>query len=215
MPELPLLFDRGSHACHLFRSFAEQKAVVLPFFKEGLRNGEYCIYVTCDQPVDEWYFEFQAYGIDVRHELERGALQIITGDEWRQGGDFNSIIKAREAWGLIEDKLRSFKGVRITGDAGWALRPPMPIDQLCHWEATANLIYEDTEVRAICQYDLDKQPTEAIHAALRTHPSVLMGGRRYANPHYEAPRILENEPNLNHSDADAGRLQEMLTRLAQ
>ncbi|HWC30914.1 MAG TPA: MEDS domain-containing protein [Dehalococcoidia bacterium] len=214
MPELNLSLDRGGHACHLFRDFSDQKGLVLPFFKRGLRDGEYCIYITAEQSVDDWCFEFQAYGVDVLAERERGALDIITGDAWYSGGDFNSVIKARDAWKLIQDHLLDFSGVRIAGDAAWALSPtPLPVSQLCHWEATANLVYEDMDVRAVCQYDLNRHSPAAIHSALRTHQTVVMDGQCYTNPSYEATRILRHEPGLNDSKADARLVEELLSKL--
>jgi hypothetical protein len=214
MPALDFAFEPGAHACHFFDSFGQQKEVVLPFFKDGLENGEYCLYVTHDQSVDDWCFEFQAFGIDVQAEVERGSLAIITGDQWHDGGAFNSIVKAREAWQMFEAKLADFSGVRIAGDASWALEPALRADQLCHWEATANLIYEGEAIRAICQYNLQKHAPAALHSALRTHRLAILDGRGYANPYFEADRILENEPNLNESPADAATVKDMLVRLA-
>jgi hypothetical protein len=140
-------------------------------------------------------------------------LNVIRGEEWRQTGEFNSIVKAREAWGLIERMRVAFTGVRIAGDAAWALEPPLSVDQLCHWEATANLVFKGEDVRVICQYDLSRHSAAAVHSAIRTHPIVILGGRSLSNPYYDAPRILEHEPRLNYSDADAGMVQDMLRRL--
>ena len=95
----------------------------------------------------------------------------------------------------------------------WTLAGPLSDDQLCHWEATANLVLEGSDARAISQYDLDRHPSAVIHNALRTHPQVIIGGRLLANPYYEAPKILANEPFLNHSEADAEAVETMLTSL--
>jgi hypothetical protein len=104
-------------------------------------------------------------------------------------------------------------GLRIASDARWALKPELPADQLCHWEATADLIYKGEGIRAICQYNLHEHAPEAIHSALRTHAIVILDGRYYSNPYYEAPLILEREPHLNHSHGDARLIGEMLARL--
>jgi hypothetical protein len=208
-----LSFERGSHSCHFFETLGEQKEVILPFFREGLQSGEACVYITCDQTVDDWCFEFQAYGIDVRDTLESGALEIFKGADFRETGDFNTVVKAREVWTLIRNKLRRFKAVRIAGDASWTLDPPMPIADVCHWEATAGLVYEDVDVRVICQYNLQKQPPAAVHTALRTHKLAILDGVACSSPYYEAARILKHEPHLFDSQADGQAVQEMLRRL--
>ena len=114
----------------------------------------------------------------------------------------------------MEQAFERFRGIRLVIDAGWMLQPPVAVESLCHWEATINpLIEGDREARVICQYNLSRHSAPVIHAALRTHPILLLDGRVRSNPYYEAPLILEREPDLNGSDADAGMIDEMLARL--
>jgi hypothetical protein len=205
--------DCGEHASHFYESSAEQKEVLLPFFRQGLENGEHCLYITSSQSVDDWYFELQAYGIDVQNERRRGALQVIHRNDWRLPGGFNSIMQARRTIHLIDRMRAGPVSLRIGFDAAWALDPQLPADQLCHWEATANLLYRDQAIRTICQYDLNEQPSAAVHAALRTHPVVIISGFTRPNPFYEAPQILKKEPRLNQSNADVSTVENMLAQL--
>ena len=203
----------GQHSCHFFEDFNEQKRVALAFIKEGLENGDYCVYVTSDQPVDDWYLELQAYGVDVARERQRGALDVISYVEYRRPGNFNSILKAREVLTLAQAKLSEFAGVRLAGNGGWDTDPPLPPDEVTHWEATADLLCDGEDLLVVCQYDLAHHSPQTINAALRTHSVAMLNGVSRLNPYYEAPQILENEPNLNHSDADARTIEDMLTTL--
>jgi hypothetical protein len=202
-----------NHTCLLFRDHSAQKKVLLPFITEGLSNGENCLLVCDEDVVDDWRLEFQAFGIDVAKQIKRGSLVIATGQEWREM-PMNSIKMAKELWSYIEDKLGAFPRVRIAGDASWALLPaPIGSDRLCHWEATADLLYQDAPVRTICMYDLNRHPPSDIRAALRTHRHVILDETTYDNPHYEAARILENEPDWNNSDADEALIERLLSTL--
>jgi hypothetical protein len=214
MAGLDLELERGSHIVQIYEGFGEQKQVILPFFREGLRNGEHCLLVANSASYDDWSLEFQAYGIDVNAELEKGALKMVTGAQFRGAGKFNSVIQARETFGMIQDELRAFAGIRIAGDADWDIAPVVSADNVCHWEATANLVFEEEPVRVICQYHRDRYSPEMIHAILRTHRSVVYRGHHYrCNPNFEGARILENEPNLNHSSSDVSTVEEALSRL--
>ena len=214
MAGLDIVFERGSHTGHIYGSFGEQKQVILPFLREGLRNGEYCLLIASSESYDEWCLELQAHGIDVSHELERGALKIVTGAEFRGPGRMNSVLQARETLGIIQDRSRDFQGIRIVGDADWESEPAVAAGDLCHWEATANLVFEDEPIRVICQYDRHHYAPEMLHAVLRTHRSIVYDGHFYRdNPNFEGERILENEPNLNESNADAHTVEEALGRL--
>ena len=120
------------------------------------------------------------------------------------------MTQARRLWQLIDGKLEHFAGVRLAADMRWT-KEYLPTPGLCHWEATANLIFEDVDVRTICQYDLAYHSPAEINAALRTHPVVIYAGRPLLNPYYEAQTILDNEPFLNASDADAATIEAMLS----
>jgi hypothetical protein len=200
----------GAHVCHLYEDPADLKSVVLPFLVNGSREEDCCYYVTCSEAVDNWCFELQASGVDVEGERSRGALTVTAGAHRAANDRFNSIAQAAASLRLIGSKLAQFPSLRMARNAVCAWDPPLGVDDLCHWEATANFIYKDQEVRVICTYDLRSQTPAEILAALRTHPLVILAQRLYSNPFYEAPRILAHEPRLNHSAADHGLIAAML-----
>jgi hypothetical protein len=201
---------RRQHTCLLFKNSLEEKQYVLPFLKEGLDSGEHCLFVCTEDSIEDWSAEMRAFGIDVDAHIESGALAIATGEQWRES-PFDSIIKARELWQHIDEHLTRFSGVRIVGDAIWAqIAPPIAADRLCHWEATADLIYEDVPVKTVCMYDLNLHSPAEIRAALRTHATAVVDGVARHNPYYEAVKILNAEPDLNASDADPAMIERML-----
>jgi len=209
------LVDLGTHVCHLYRGDDDLKNVTLPFLSNGLRNGECCIYVTDGNAVDDWYDELQAQGIDVPSARDSGALVITSGQAWRAMCHAGSIEMAREVLGLVDQKLGIFPSIRIAGDVSWGAEPAaVTAEMLCHWEATANIVFEGLPARVICQYDLESSDPAYLHAALRTHPIVLYKGRRVRSPHYEAAHILEKEPMLNRSSDDPELVANMLAKLA-
>ena len=120
---------------------------------------------------------------------------------------------AREVLTVMDQKLSQFPAIRIAGDGDWSSDPAISADVLCHWEATANLVFEGSKASVLCQYDIDRYPPAFIIAALRTHPVVLYKGRRVENPFYEAPRILRCEPRFNHNTNDPDVLAGMLSQL--
>jgi hypothetical protein len=204
-------FEGGTHVCHFFRSFSEQKEVALPFIREGLLNGAHCFFTTVEHSPGEWYFELQAFGIDVQTEREKGALLVISEEQVRPSGDFNAIRLARDLWAMTQQLLVNFTGVRLAREVPWSADSALPIDHLCQMEATGSLLFEETDVMALCQFDLNRHPPPAIHTALKTHPYVILAGRLYSNPFYEARHILANEPTSYQSNADSGTVEEMLS----
>lgn len=203
-------FEASAHVCHLFRDFDDQRSLVLPFLKEGLEQNEFCIYIANELPIDDWVNSLEEYGVAVQQEIERGALGLISGDGFRQVSESNSVARARVLWRLISDNLERFSGVRIIGDAGWALEPPLAVEALCHWEATATTVYEGVEVRAVCQYRLERHSPSALYAALTTHPWVVLDGELHLNPYEDGRSVLRNEDNLEVPEVQASTVEGML-----
>ena len=145
--------QRGGHACHLYQNWSERRDVTVPFVRKGLERHEHCIVVS-----------------DVDAEERRGRLQFLTGATWRTplvaGG---SLGMARTALTMLKPLRSEFNGVRIIGDAEWDLPPSVPAAAVCHWEATANVVFDDSDVRVICQYAAGHYTPDHLLAPLRTH----------------------------------------------
>lgn len=205
--------ESANHVCHLYQGENGLANVTLPFIRDGLRDGECCLYIADAAEVDDLYLELQADGIDAQCARRDGALEVVTRNTWRAFCHKGSVPMAREVLALLRQKLSEFAAVRIAGDVDWSVDPAIPDDVLCHWEATANVVFDGLMTRVLCQYDIDRYPPAFIIAALRTHPVVLYNGQQVVNPFYEAPRILRDEPMFNHNSHDAGTLARMLGQL--
>jgi len=199
--------------CHLYEGEDDLKEVTIPFIRDGLRAGDYCLYASDGATSDYWLRELEDQGIDVSSARMAGSLVVIGTKSWRERCYAGSIAMAREVLTLVDSQLDEFPSLRIAGDLGWAADPLVSAEMLCHWEATANLVFQGLPARVICQYDIARCEPAFLHAALRTHPIVLYKGRRVRNPHYEAPLILEQEPKLNGCTNDANAVAAMLARL--
>ena len=202
-----------NHACHLYHGQNGRKDVALPFIREGLLSGECCIFVSEAASVDDWYAELQRDGIDVPCARRDGTLDVVSSTTWREQCHNGSISMARDVLAVLSHKLREFPAIRVAGDADWSRDPEIPAEMLCHWEATANLVFDGFRAQVICQYDIDQYPPAFIIAALRTHPVVIYDGRQLANPFYEAQRILMDEPTFNHNSNDPDAVARMLGQL--
>ena len=207
------LVDLGTHICHFYEGNEDRKEVAIPFVRDGLRRGECCVCVADSLAVDSWYLELEVDGIDIRKARATGALDVVTGGAWRELSHLGSVAMAREVLELVDRQLDAFPAIRIVGDADWAAEPAVSPEDLCHWEATASVVFGGLPARVLCQYDVARYEPAFIHAALRTHPIVLYKGQRLRNPHYESPAILEHEPMLNRCSNDHEVISSMLAQL--
>jgi hypothetical protein len=203
----------GSHICLLYDDFLEQKAVVLPFLRQGLAQTERCVCMPDELREDDCYLEMQAYGPDVAEARSAGALLVGRSSSLKLGGESNSIAMARGILAFTEEALLSYSGVRFALEMPGSLGSGLAADELCHREATLDVLHAGEPIRTICMYDLREVSTAVLHGALRTHPQVIVAQRLCLNPYYEAPAILEHEPDLNASHADAETVDRMIADL--
>jgi signal transduction histidine kinase len=212
-----LSLKQGDHLCLVYDDDpAEQMPALLPYIRQGLAQGERCIYVADDSTVEELRKALGDYGVDVDGEADRGALYLWTRDAWRQPGELVTEAKAAQVRGFLEDGLRDgFNGVRFAVEMTWTLGPDLDVAALRHWEATINTIFTpDVPGRIICQYSRRRLTPEVIEVGLNTHPRAVVDELVCANPYYEAPLILSNGDGTAHQ-ADWMLSQLVLMRAAQ
>lgn len=166
----------GDHVCLLYeRSPAEQITAITAFIKEGLDDGEQCVYVADDLPVADLERSLTLGGIDVPQEKQRGALLVWTREHWRQPGTLDTIRKAAQVREILEAAFAAgFSGVRFAVEMTWTLRPDIEPAAVAEWESYSNgLLTPGAPVRALCLYGRQRLPRETVSAGLRTHPVIL------------------------------------------
>src|SRR4029078_5066854 len=81
----------GQHLCLIYEEDPiEQMPALLPFISQGLERNEQCIYIADDPTLQGLREALTAYGIDVARQEGRGALKLLTRNEWRQPGELSS-----------------------------------------------------------------------------------------------------------------------------
>jgi signal transduction histidine kinase len=213
-----LALQPGAHLCLIYDNDpSEQMPALLPYFQQGLDNGERCIYVADDQTNEQLAMAFTEYGIDAVPLLASGALQFLRRDEWRQPGELDSARKSEQVRAIIDEALAEYAGVRIAVEMTWTLGPDIDSDLLEHWEATINDIFTPAvPARIVCQYSRARLTRDALEAGIATHPLVVLGTDVCPNPFYKAPFILGSHAPDNTNGArlgDEDRVDWMIAQL--
>ena len=211
-----LALPPGGHLCFFYDDDPrEQLPTLIPFIKQGLAQGERCVYVADDMTVFQIHRALADAGVDALREMARGALLLLTRADWRQAGELDSELKAEQVRGMIDGAIDAgFSGVRFGVEMTWTLGPTIDAALLRHWEATINAILtSNTPARIICQYSRWRLTPGALHAGLVTHPQAILGDGIYSNPFYAAPAILSQNGDYDPGEITAASVRSMLERL--
>lgn len=150
--------DEFRHEAVLYAGPAGLEQTVVPFVREGVRQGEAVLVALIDEHLDV-----------VREALGGDADAVEMLDMAAVGLNPARIIPAWRHF-LVAADGRAARGV---GEPVWAGRRPAELDECRLHEGLLNTAFDHGPAwQLLCPYDVDALPDEVIEDARRTHPGV-------------------------------------------
>jgi signal transduction histidine kinase len=177
------------HVCFIYESQEEQLAVPVPSIRIGLERDEKCIYAADKKTVSDVIEALRAMGIDVDGAVNSGRLTVASQeDTYLRNGHFEPDKMIRFWEETLEPAIASgFSGLRVVGEATWALCGDPGTGPFIEYEAKLNYFVRDHPAVVTCQYDCNRFSPEVILNVIRTHPIVIYGNFVCSNPYYVPP----------------------------
>ena len=168
------------HACAFVNGPDEERAVIDPFFFEGLRRREKAVYIVDPDHRDEHEARLRA------GSSESDLVDVTTwNDAHLKGGSFDQDRMMSSLEDLIRDHAATGQPpMRLVGQMGWILSSPPGIEQLVAYEATVNEVLNRGKTPTVCVYDVRKMSGSLMMDLLRAHPLTVMNGVLHENPFY-------------------------------
>ncbi|MDB5119834.1 MAG: domain S-box protein [Sphingobacteriales bacterium] len=147
----------GTHFCHFYETEKDLLALLVPYFKAGLENNEYCIWVTSGHiTVDEAIVALEKAVPDFGKYVQEGSIEILPHADWYLT---DGIFELDNAIGSIVDRLRialqkKFEGLRLNGDEAWLDRKEWK--DFIAYEEALNPAIAGKRLIISCTYRLDK-----------------------------------------------------------
>jgi hypothetical protein len=176
------------HAAFLYNTSEERFEVLAKYFKEGLKNGELCVFVTADKP-DDAADKLLEEGLDVREPIQTGQLRIFEmNDTYLPDGRFAANYMLSNVSNYIKEaKSLGYKGLRTAGEMSWIYEHPEFIEASHDYEDRVNDLGEQNpNFIGLCLYPIQDHFAKVLHDVSDTHPSFIYHGEPMANLHYLA-----------------------------
>lgn len=173
----------GDHYCGIFRTDADQRAIVIDFVREGISRHEKMIYIVNIHTAAQLERMLIDAGIDARSIVESGQLSILTAkDAYLKHGEFDPE-KMIELLGEETESAvaQGYAALRATGEMTWALAGDPGSERLIEYESRLNDFFPGTKCYAVCQYDRRHFDSEMLVDVLQSHPKVLYGRDGFDN----------------------------------
>jgi PAS domain S-box-containing protein len=167
--------SRGTHICQFYRNKEDLIEVLIPYFKTGLENNEFCMWVT-SEPLGEKESQ-EAIRKDLPgfdRYLKKGQIEIVSHTEWYlKEGSFNPQ-RAINGWidKLNQSLAKGYDGVRISGNTAWLEKKDWR--NFTDYEGEINNTVGKYPMISVCTYFFDKCGIPETIDVVRNHQFSLI-----------------------------------------
>ena len=165
----------GTHLCQFYENKEDLIDILVPYFAEGLRNNEFCMWVTSPPlEVEEAKAALSKVLPNLDEYFRKGQIEIISYDNWYlSGGKFDSN-KVLQGWVQKEKDAiqRGFDGLRLTGNTFWIERDLW--SKFVDYEETVNAVIGEHKIIALCTYCLKNCSGTDVVDVVRNHSGTLI-----------------------------------------
>jgi PAS domain-containing protein len=187
----------GTHFCHFYQTKEDLLSMQVPFFKTGLENNEYCIWITSERTsIEDAINALKEKVPDLDTYYERESIEIVSHRDWYLT---NGQFELNYAIQSILDRLRialerGFEGLRLNGDEAWMDHKTS--HDFLEYERLLNPAIAGKRLIISCSYQLGKcTATDVLDVGL-LHESVI-SKRRGRWEILETPQLIETKAQLN------------------
>jgi PAS domain S-box-containing protein len=112
----------GTHFCHFYETKEDLLDTLVPYFKAGLEDKEFCVWVV-SEPLTE-HEAWKALGEavpDLDRYVSDGSIEMFLAREWYLRGGKLDLQRVIAAWNekLAEALTRGHPGMRVSGNTAW------------------------------------------------------------------------------------------------
>jgi PAS domain S-box-containing protein len=188
----------GTHFCHFYENKRDLLDILVPYFKTGLEQNEFCVWAVFD-PLDEQEarnaLRRAMPGADER--LAAGDIEIVPQSRWYRGDGAHDLQRLVGDWPakLAKAAARGCAGMRVGVSAAWFAE-------------------NDLQSLEACEEEFSRLAANRRSIMLCSHPLAVLGAG-ISNPRYThrvaiarrngSWQVVET-PELSHARAEVKQL---------
>ncbi|MBZ0220398.1 MAG: MEDS domain-containing protein [Candidatus Methylomirabilis sp.] len=170
----------GTHFCQFYTDKQDLLDILVPYFKSGLENNEFCLWITSEPlGADEAIDAMKRAVPDFERYLSEGRIEIIPHTLWYLKDGYFDQDRVLADWvDKLEKALeRGFDGLRLTGNTFWLERKDW--EEFTDYERVVNGVIGRYRMMAICTYSLERCTLSDVIDVVSNHRFALIrrGGK--------------------------------------
>jgi len=165
----------GTHLCQFYQTKNDLIDILVPYFKAGLENNEFCMWIASEPlKVEEAKNSLKKAVRNLDTYIKKGQIEILDSSQWyTKSGRFNAD-EVLAGWLKKEKQAikKGFDGLRLTGNTFWLEKKDWK--DFAEYEDTINNIIGNYKMIALCSYSLDQCSIVEILDVMSTHQFALI-----------------------------------------
>ena len=165
----------GTHICQFYDTKEDLTDILVPYFKAGLENNEFCLWVT-SQPleVEEAEEALRRAVPDIDVYLKKGQIEIISYKDWYlKEGVFDSK-KVISGWveKFNQALANGYDGLRLTENTFWLQRESW--NDFIGYEREVDRVIGYYRMIGICNYSFNRRNSAELVDVVTIHKFFLI-----------------------------------------
>jgi PAS domain S-box-containing protein len=165
----------GTHFCQFYQTPEDLIDILVPYFKAGLENNEFCMWITAE-PLNAKKAKANLKKIvrNLDDYIEKGQIEILDYSQWyTKSGKFDAD-EVLDSWVEKEKQAleKGFDGLRLTGNTFWL--EDKDWRGFTAYEKMINDVIGNYKIIAVCSYSLDKCGATEIMDVVANHQFALV-----------------------------------------
>ncbi len=165
----------GAHFCMFYQTEKDLLDILVPYFKAGLENNEYCMWITSEQLNEKDAEKAMSVVMpDFKDYFKKRQIEIVPYSEWYLQDGVLDLERVLNSWiEKLEYALeKGFDGLRVTGNTAWLEKKDW--SKFKDYEEAINTLINEYKMLAICSYALEKcEPLEVLDV-IQNHQFALI-----------------------------------------
>jgi PAS domain S-box-containing protein len=165
----------GTHFCQFYQTKQDLIEILVPYFKMGLENNEFCVWITSEPlSAKEATEALKKEASNLDDYVRKGQIEILDHSQWYTKPGYFDSEQVLQGWVEKEkEALRNgFDGLRLTGNTLWLEKKDWR--DFTEYEAAVNSVIGKFRMLAICTYCLDKCGASEIMDIVSNHQFALI-----------------------------------------
>jgi PAS domain S-box-containing protein len=164
----------GTHFCHFYETKDDLLKILIPYYKTGLENNEFCIWVISESLTEEEAWSALRQAVPNLDQYVRDqSIEIFQGLDWYLKEDTFDLNRIIGAWNEKLDNAlsRGYAGMRVSGDTFWLQQKSVP--SFGEYENRLNDSIANRQMILLCTYPLATSGAAEILDVAHTHEFAL------------------------------------------